>query len=67
MEEIAAIISNLGFPIACCIVMFFLYYKSQELHKEEIVKITEAVNNNTNVMNNLILQLERKGVLDETR
>ena len=40
-------IQTLGFPIAVAIAMFWQNTKLQEQHKEEMSKITEALNNNT--------------------
>lgn len=61
IQTITTLIGSLGFPIVCCIVMFLQLNKTSEMHKEEIDKLSEAVNNNTNVMNQLIAKLD-KGV-----
>ena len=61
IQTITTLIGSLGFPIVCCIVMFLQLNKTSEMHKEEIDKLSEAVNNNTNVMNQLISKLD-KGV-----
>lgn len=47
MESIIQIIQTLGFPIAVAVAMFWQNNKLQEQHKEEMAKITEALNNNT--------------------
>lgn len=47
MENIIQIIQTLGFPIAVAVAMFWQNNKLQEQHKEEMAKITEALNNNT--------------------
>lgn len=44
---IQSLIANLGFPIACVIAMFWMLNKESENHKEEMKKVTEALNNNT--------------------
>ena len=44
---IQGLISDLGFPIACVIAMFWMMNKEREDHKEEMKKVTEALNNNT--------------------
>lgn len=44
---ITTVISNLGFPIACVVAMFWMMNKEREDHKEEMQKVTEALNNNT--------------------
>lgn len=44
---IQGLISNVGFPITCVIAMFWMLNKESENHKEEMQKVTEALNNNT--------------------
>ena len=46
-------IGSLGFPIAACIAMFYYMTKVTEAHKEEVAKITEALNNNTTALTRL--------------
>lgn len=60
MNELVALISNVGFPIFACIMMFKAMEKEREDHKEESEKWVEALNNNTNVMKTLISKLEGK-------
>lgn len=47
LGAIQTIISNLGFPITCVVAMFWMMNKEREDHKEEMQKVTEALNNNT--------------------
>lgn len=47
MNEVVALIRDLGFPIAVAIALFWKNNKDQEQHKAEMDKMTEAVNNNT--------------------
>jgi hypothetical protein len=54
---VVQLISSLGFPIACCIAMFWQNNKLSESHKEETTKLNEAVNNNTIALNHLIDKL----------
>lgn len=54
MEEIVNIVSNVGFPIACVIVMFVQMEKVRESHKAESEKWIEAINNNTKVMEKVL-------------
>ena len=44
---IQGLVSNMGFPITCVIAMFWMMNKERENHKEEMQKVTEALNNNT--------------------
>ena len=60
VQVLTSLIGSLGFPIACCIALFWYITKTAKQHKEEMDKMSEAINNNTNVMNQLILKLERK-------
>ena len=53
MDAIAQIISTLGFPIAVCVYMFYSQEKERETHKNETDKLTEALNNNTLVIQSL--------------
>lgn len=58
------LISSLGFPIACCIAMFWQNNKLNENHKKETTKLNEAINNNTIALNHLIDKLG--GTSDDT-
>lgn len=58
MNAITTIVSSLGFPIACCCFMGWFIYKQQLMHKEEMTKVQEAINNNTLTMQKLLDKLE---------
>ena len=53
-EQITLAISNLGYPIACVIAMFYMWDVERKEHAEESRKWIEAINNNTNVMNRFL-------------
>lgn len=61
MEEIVQIISNiisnLGFPIACVVVMFWMQNKEREAHQAESKEWVDAINRNTVVMEKILTQL----------
>lgn len=59
MESIVPLISNLGFPIVCCLIMFYWCSKQEERHKQETDKLAQALNNNTLALTKLA---ERMGV-----
>lgn len=63
MEEVVQIvtslISNVGFPIACVIAMFYMQNKEREAHRAESAAWVEALNRNTDVMQKV---LEKLGV-----
>lgn len=56
-STIISTISNVGFPIACCVMMFYQMIKQSEQHKEEMAKVIEALNNNTLALNRLELKI----------
>lgn len=58
MTDFVGLISNVGFPIFACIMMFKSMEKEQENHKQESEKWTEALNNNTAVMKELLIRLD---------
>ena len=71
MNEWVTIISSLGFPIEACIACgFFIKYmldtflkqiqSVREEHKEEVQKMTEAINNNSMVIQKLVDKLDDK-------
>lgn len=58
-DVITNMIGTLGFPIMCCIALFWRMIKSDEAHKEEIDKLSESLNNNTLVMTKLLERLDK--------
>lgn len=52
--EITTLIGSVGFPIVMCLIFVKLFMEMQNKHNEEMSKITDAVNNNTLVMQKLI-------------
>lgn len=57
VEVISNIISNMGFPIACVCVMFWMQNKEREAHAEESAEWVEALNRNTLVMERILRKL----------
>ena len=54
IEAITTLISNMGFPIACVIALFWYLNKEREEHKAETQKLADAINNNTIVMEKIL-------------
>lgn len=65
MESFIDFIQTLGFPIAIAVYLLYDRSKSDQLHKEEMdemrkemtennMKMTEALNNNTNVLSRIL-------------
>lgn len=58
MEQITTLISNLGFPIAVCIFLFYNNMRQDEKHSEEISKLSEVIANNTLILKELSERLK---------
>lgn len=50
---IISLISNVGFPVAVCIALFFYMEKQNERHQNETDKLNETVQSNTKVLTEL--------------
>lgn len=53
------LIANVGFPIACCIALYITLKNSDKNHKEEMLKLSQALENNTNAIRELSTNLDR--------
>ena len=60
-QIITQLIGNLGFPIACVVVMFYMWNKEREEHREESLKWIEALNRNSDIISKLSDKLEGLG------
>ena len=61
VQMITTLIGSLGFPIAACVACFSMLNKEREEHKQEMSKVTEAINNNTIALEALKGKLDRDG------
>lgn len=59
-QTVISAISSLGFPVVCCLIILYMYWKSDQTHKAEVDKLSEAVQNNTIVMEKILERLEVK-------
>lgn len=75
MQEVETLITSVGFPIAMCILFAWYIYKRDEKdstkdleHKQEVDKLSEAITNNTIVMEKILKVLSLKeGIEDESK
>lgn len=58
-NSIIQLVGSLGFPIVACGALFWRMIKSDEQHKEEMAKMSEALNNNTSALVKLTEKLEK--------
>lgn len=59
-QMVITAISTVGFPIVMCGALFWKMDKQDKEHKEEINKSTEAINNNTVVLQKFMQMLSDK-------
>lgn len=71
MQEVETLITTVGFPIAMCLLFAWYIYKRDEKdtakdleHREEVNKLSEAITNNTIVMEKLLKVLSLKEGVD---
>lgn len=71
MQEVETLITTVGFPIAMCLLFAWYIYKRDEKdsakdleHKEEVDKLSEAIRNNTIVMEKLLKVISLKEGVD---
>lgn len=64
VNAITQLISNIGFPVAVCLICFWYINKQSEQHKAEIDELTKALNNNTLVMQRLADKLSQEVTTD---
>ena len=60
VNAIIQLVGSLGFPIVMCGALFCRMVKSDEQHKAEMDKLSEALNNNTIALTKLSDKLEKE-------
>ena len=53
IDSITQLVSDVGFPVAVCIALFFYMEKQNERHQQETDKLNETVQSNTKVLTEL--------------
>lgn len=59
-NTIIQLVGSLGFPIVMCGALFWRMVKSDEQHKQEMDKLSVALNNNTIAITNLSDKLDKE-------
>ncbi len=54
MADFIGFIQTVGFPIAVCVYLLYDRSKSDQLHKEEMDTVKEALNNNTLALSRIL-------------
>lgn len=53
LNAIVSLVSNVGFPVAVCMALFFYMERQNERHQQETDKLNETVQSNTKVLTEL--------------
>ena len=61
INTITQIISNVGFPIACCIAMFWVNNNNEKRHIEELDALKDAIYD----LKTAVLNMGKKDSIDE--
>lgn len=59
MEEITTIITNVGFPILMCLLMYKRTGESDALHKEEVDNLSKVIDGNTSVLEKISDKIDK--------
>lgn len=60
-SNIFSAIGTLGYPIVISLILLWYVKEQNEQHKEELLKLSETLNNNTIAITKLTAKLEEKG------
>lgn len=59
LQLIISLIGSVGFPIVCCIMMWYQMLKQQNQHREEMSELKEVLVKNTEAINRLSEKLNK--------
>lgn len=62
MDVFIQLVSSVGFPIAMCVYTMYTMQKMNDQHREEVAKLSETIDNNTQAINDLALKLANGGI-----
>lgn len=65
-NSLVTAIGSLGFPIIMCLLMYDRMGKQDAQHKEEMMKLTESLNNNTLAISKLTDKIQEVRTHDAT-
>ena len=59
MNEVATIISSLGFPIVACGALGWYVYRLTQIHRDEVKRLADVIANNTRAIEKLTREVEK--------
>ena len=60
-QEVSMLISNVGFPIAMCLLLLRRMSTQDKVYRETEVKLRQVISENTKAINKLTMDLQSKG------
>jgi hypothetical protein len=60
ISDLVNAISTVGFPIACCIVLFYETHQNAKRREEELTQMREILTDNTNTLKELVEYLKEE-------
>lgn len=60
INDVTTLIGSLGFPIVCCIAMFWQNQQFQKAHNEETINFVKAIENNTTAIEKLYMVMDKE-------
>lgn len=57
-SSIIQLINGVGFPIACCVALFYQNIKQSENHKTEMNELKTVIENNTLILRELTTKID---------
>lgn len=60
-QEVSMLISNVGFPIAMCLLLLNRMSTQDKIYRETEVKLRQVISENTKAINKLTMDLQSKG------
>ena len=62
LQELSTLISNVGFPIAMCLLLLHRMSTQDKIYHETEEKLRQVISDNTKAINKLVLDLHKKEV-----
>ena len=62
VQELSTLVSNVGFPIAMCLLLLHRMSTQDKVYYETEEKLRQVISDNTKAINKLVLDLHKKEV-----
>lgn len=58
VDVFTSLLSSVGFPITCCIALFWYVNTLQSTHREEMCKLADSIDKNTEILHELSMLIK---------